>query len=80
MKKTVLQNMTLPELHGGLCVSVKDDFLRLSLWNETTQIDIQLDDRELFNLKFFVEQMIDARMSADKSMPAAYVVSGRRKP
>jgi hypothetical protein len=78
--KTTLQQVRPPQLDGGFCAAIINNQLILSMWDESKQIEIQLGYQEIFNLKFFIKDSIDALMSADKPMPDAYRVSGRRKP
>lgn len=71
-KRTTIIEPTAPFAAGGLCAAVINGRLRISAWADDREIAIELTASEIFQLRHFLNLVIDASMTG-ASMPPAFL-------
>ena len=77
--RTLTRNVTIlessaPAVAGGLSAAVIDGQVQVTAWISEQEITVVLSVRELFDLRGFLNNVVDANMNGTDS-PAAFIVN-----
>ena len=71
-RNTTILEQTAPASAGGVSASVIGGNVRLTAWIPEQEISIELTAREVFDLRYFLNAVVDAVMTGSE-FPASFI-------